>query len=142
MHIPGRTNPADFLTRKRFLYCSGPAPHTGYDDPDSTLELFVATGAAPAAAFVTAGSTAEAPRFLHADFAASVRAALPADPVLGPLVAAAQAQAPSPVDASGAALDASTPSRRAFVCRDGLLYRLSPRGDRLCVPSAGELRAQ
>jgi len=142
VHIPGRTNPADFLTRKRFLEGSDPAPHTGYDDPDSALELFVANGAAPAAVFVTAGSTPEAPRFLHTDFAASVRAALPSDPVLGPLVAAALVQAPSPVDASCAALDAASSSRRAFACRDGLLYRLSPRGDRLCVPAAGELRAQ
>ena len=142
VHIPGRTNPADFLTRKRFLDGSGPASHTGYDDPDSALELFVATGADPGVAFVTAGSTTEAPRFLHADFATSVRAALPSDPVLGPLAAEAQAQASRPVEASDAALAASPSPRRAFALRDGLPYRLSPRGDRLCVPAAGGLRAQ
>ena len=31
VHIPGRTNPADFLTRKRFRDGSGPALSTGYD---------------------------------------------------------------------------------------------------------------
>ena len=39
IHIPGRTNPADFLTRKRFSTGQGPALQTGYDDPDSYLEL-------------------------------------------------------------------------------------------------------
>ena len=38
VHIQGRTNPADFLTRKRFP--DGPALFTGYDEPDSVLELF------------------------------------------------------------------------------------------------------
>jgi len=142
VHIPGRTNPADFLTRKRFSDGPGPAPHTGYDEPESALELFTVAGSAPAAAFVTAGHAAESPRFLHTDFAAALRAALPSDPVLGPLTAAAQAQAPGAVDASGAPCDPTRPSRRAFVCRDGLLYRLSQRGDRLCVPAAGTLRAQ
>ena len=51
---------------------------------------------------------------LHEDFAAAVRAALPSDPVLGPFAAAVQAQG----DPS-----AACPSRSAFVCRDGLLYR-------------------
>jgi hypothetical protein len=138
VHIPGRTNPADFLTRKRFSDGPGPALHTGYDEPDSVLELFSAAGGAPAAAFVTAGPAAEAPRFLHADFAAEIRAALPSDPVLGPLAAAAQAQAPSAADGT---TDASGAPRR-FVYRDGLLYRRSTRGDRLCVPAAGALRAQ
>ena len=144
MHIPGQTNPADFLTRKRFPDGLAPAPTTGYDEPDSALELFTASGEVPAAAFVTAGpaQAAESPRFLHADFAAALRAALPSDPVLGPLAAAAHARAPAPVDASGAPCDASDPPRRSFVSRDGLLYRLSPRGDRLCVPAVGTLRAQ
>ena len=74
--IPGRTNPADFLTRKRFPDDPGPAPHTGYDEPDSSLELFTVPGAPPASAFVFAGPEAESRRFLHADFAAAVRAAL------------------------------------------------------------------
>ena len=127
VHIPGRTNPADFLTRKRFPDGQGPAPHTGYDEPDSALELFTVSGAPAASAFVAAGPAAESPRFLHADFAAAVRAALPSDPVLGPLAAAAQAQDPS----------AACLSRGAFVYRDGLLYRRGRRGDRLCVPAAG-----
>ena len=33
VHIPGRTNPADSLTQKRFPDGQGPAPHTGYDKP-------------------------------------------------------------------------------------------------------------
>ena len=58
VHIPGRTNQADFLTRKRFPYGQGPAPHTGYDEPDSALELFTVSGAPAASAFVAAGPAA------------------------------------------------------------------------------------
>ena len=36
--------------------------------------------AAPVASFVAAGPAAKSPRFLHANFAAAVRAALPSDP--------------------------------------------------------------
>jgi len=82
VHIPGRTNPADFLTRKRFRDGSGPALRTGSDEPDSALELFTAA-ATPAAAFVHSCTGPDTPRFLHADFAAAVRAALPDDPELG-----------------------------------------------------------
>jgi hypothetical protein len=42
VHIPCRTNPADFLTRKRFRNGQGPALTTGYDDPGSSLELYAA----------------------------------------------------------------------------------------------------
>jgi hypothetical protein len=63
-----------------------------------------------------------------------VRAALPADSELGPLLATARN---APVDAPGAPAPAS---RRSFIVRDGLLYRRSSRGDRLCIPSAGDLR--
>ena len=135
-HIPGRTNPADFLTRKRFPDGAGPALRTGYNEPDSELELFT-VGAPPAAAFVHAGSEPDAPRFLHADFAAALRAALPTDPELGPLAAAALAMPLAPLAPVGE--PASAP-RHSFVLRDGLLYRQSPRGDRLCIPAAGELR--
>jgi hypothetical protein len=130
VHIPCRTNPADFLTRKRFRDGQGPALTTGYDHPGSSLELYAA------AAFTHAGTGPDAPRFLHSEFAAALRAALPADPLLGPLLAAAQANAPDPVSATGSARPA------AFIARDGLLYRQSPRGDRLCIPSVGELRVQ
>ena len=34
------------------------------------------------------------------------------------------------------------PPHRSFVCRDGLLYLRSPRGDRLCIPEAGGLCLQ
>ena len=61
VHISGRTHPADFLTRKRFSDGAGPAPHTGHDEPDSALELFAASGAAPASAFEAAGPAAESP---------------------------------------------------------------------------------
>ena len=53
--IQGRNNPADFLTRKRFPNCLGPAQHTRYDEPDSALELVTASsapGAACASVFV------------------------------------------------------------------------------------------
>ena len=74
VHIPGRTNPADFLTRtrKRFRYGSGPALRTGYDEVDSELDLFSASPApAPAAVFVHACGAPSAPRFLHSDFASA-----------------------------------------------------------------------
>ena len=44
VHIPGRTNPADFLTRQRFPSGQDPAPATGSPDPASSLELYTATG--------------------------------------------------------------------------------------------------
>ena len=123
VHIPGRTNPADFLTRKRFPDGAGPASSTGYDDPDSELELYAA------AAFTHAGSRAgpDAPRFLHADFAAALRAALPQDPLLGPIAAAAEQHAPAAVNASGSVAAPEGPARGTFVWRDGLLYRRGPR---------------
>ena len=40
VHISGRTNPADFLARRRFRDGPGPARSTGHDDPDSELGLF------------------------------------------------------------------------------------------------------
>ena len=95
LHIPGRSHPADFLTRRHFPDGSGPAPHTGYDEPDSVLELLTVSGAAPASTFMAAGPAAESTRFLHADLAAAVCAALLSDLVCGPLAAAEQAQDPS-----------------------------------------------
>jgi hypothetical protein len=65
VHIPGRTNPADFLTRKRFRDGQGPAVRTGYADQDSELELFTVAATAPAAAFVHVGKQPDTPRFLH-----------------------------------------------------------------------------
>ena len=86
-------------------------PHTGYAEPGSALErveLFTVSGAA--SAFVP---SAESPRFLHADFAAAIRAALPSDPVLGPLAAAAQPPArglpPTPRPLRRVPRDASSP---------------------------------
>ena len=49
------------------------APLTGYDGPNSSPEVFIASGAA--SALVAAGSSAQSPGFLHADFAAAIRAA-------------------------------------------------------------------
>ena len=92
VHNPGRTNQADFLTRKRFLDGPGPARSTSYDDQDSELELFATSAAPPASAFVHSGPDPGTPRFLHADFAAAVRAALPADPDVDPRAAALSAQ--------------------------------------------------
>jgi hypothetical protein len=39
----------------------------GYVDPDSALELFAASAASPAAAFVYSGPNPDKPHFLHAD---------------------------------------------------------------------------
>ena len=60
-----------------------------------------------------------------------MRVALAADPELSPIATAAQAEPPGRVVDSG---------RRCFLLRDGLLYRRSRRGDRLCIPAAGDLR--
>ncbi len=133
MHIPGRTNPADFLTRKRFPDGQGPALTTGYDDPGSSLDLYAA-----AAAFTHAGTGPDAPRFLHSEFAAALRAALPADPPPGPPPRRNPGQRPRP--GTGSARPAAGPRARLFIARDGLLYRQSPH--RLCMPSAGEHRVQ
>jgi len=142
VHIPGRTNPADYLTLQRFPDGQGPATMTGYDDPDSALELYAVDSSAPAAAFTHAGTGPDAPRFLHADFAEALRTALPADPFFGPLLAATDTRAPNPVDSTGNPCPPEVLPRRSFAARDGLLDRLSPRGDRLCVPAAGNLRQQ
>ena len=57
MHIPGRSNPADFLTRKRFQDSKDLAASTSYAYPDSELELFTPSVTAPAAALVHVGHT-------------------------------------------------------------------------------------
>ncbi len=54
-------------------------------------------------AFTHASTDPDAPRFLHSEFAAALRAALPADPLQSPILAAAQANAPDPVSAAGSA---------------------------------------
>ena len=65
VHIPGRSNAADFLTPKHFRDGSRPASSTGYDEADSQLDLFSAPPAAtPNAAFVHFGGAPTAPRFL------------------------------------------------------------------------------
>ena len=74
--------------------------------------------AAPVASFVAAGPAAKSPRFLHANFAAAVRAALPCDPVLGPLAAAAQAAAGAgPLRSLPVALHLRLPRRAALPAR-------------------------
>jgi hypothetical protein len=134
VHIPGRTNPANFLTRKHFPDGVGPARHTGYLEPDPGLELFTTHDSAPATVFVTAGPGPESdsPLYLRTDFVVALQTALPSDLILGTLAAAAAATPAS----------AHVSSRLSFVLRDGLLYRRSPRGDRLCTPAGGGLRLQ
>ena len=158
VHIPGRTNPADFLTRQRFASGQDPAPGPGPEDPDSasSLELFSATGTTaarlPAEAgsppsrssvtplFVQAGSATSGPLFLHTNFAAAISGALASDPVLGPLALAASSTPCGIVDSSGVPPPPGAELARAFVWRSGLLYRRSPRGDRLCIPADPVLR--
>ena len=90
LHISGRTNPADFLTRKRF-----PDGRTLRRTRATPSRIRHSSYSPRPARFPRAGPSAESPCFLHAEFAAE-RAALPSDPVLGPLAAAAQAQVSSP----------------------------------------------
>jgi hypothetical protein len=132
VNIPGRTNAADFLTRKRFPDGVSPTRHIGYLEPDSGLKLFTTHDSAPATVFVTAGTESDAPLFLRTDFVVALQTALPSDPILGPLAVAVAATAAS----------AHVASRPSFVLSDGLLYSRSQRGDRLCVSAGGELRLQ
>jgi hypothetical protein len=130
-HIPGRTNPADFLASKRFRVKGGQGPaersrYAVYADPDFEVELVTAAAPAPETAFVHVGQRPDTPWYLHTDFAEAVRVALPADPVLGPTMIAAAVQAEPP----GRIIESW---RRCLVLRDGLLYRRSRRGDRLCA---------
>ena len=136
VHIQGSTNPADLLTRKRFPDGPGPALFMGYDESDSALELFTAAAPAPAAAFGHSGQDPSTPRFLHADFASAVRAALPQDSELGPLTAAAQA-----ASGAAAALDVvhATKDHRSFLFRDGLLCDIAVA--RVVIDSASQSRA-
>ena len=115
------------------------AANRGCDSPESRLRITAVKSAQIAAAksarIAAANSGCEVG---GCDFAAVIRATLPSDQVLGPLAAEVQAQASRP----GAAPDTPStaalpsPSWRVFALRDGLLYRLSPCGDRLCVPCA------
>ena len=143
VHIPGRTNPADFLSRMRFASGTEPAPHAGYDPdgPGAAAELFAALGT-PSMVFTAAGSSPDptAPRFLHPDFAEAVGAATLTDDLFGRLAQAAQAAAGAPVSATGEPLPINAQPVTCFVWRQGLLYRRSARGDRLCVPSVPDLR--
>ena len=76
------------------------------------------------------------PRFLHGDFAAAVAAALDRDDYFRPVAEAARVALDQPVDGAGVPFPPSTVAPRlSFVWRAGLLYRRSPRGDRLCVPA-------
>ena len=113
VHIPGRTNTADFLTRKRFPDGTGLAPHTGYAEPSSCSQR--------PARLLRSRPAPEPPRFLRPLrrvaplparlFAAAIRAALPSDPALGPRAAAPQAQASSPGAVFEAPPAAASPSR-------------------------------
>ena len=83
VHIPGRTNPADFLTEARFFDGLDPSPHTGYAEPESALKLFMrgfrSWLQAPPLSLL-ASYTRFRGRDLHG---------APSDPVLQPLAAAA-----------------------------------------------------
>ena len=129
--IPGRTNPTDFLTRKTFPDSPGTRATTSRVRRSSSSPRL----ARPPLSLRCRWSRCRVASLPARLLAAAVRVALPSDPVLGPLVAAAQGKDPYTV----------CTSRCAFVCRDGLFYRRSrrgPRGDHLSVPAACALCAQ
>ena len=107
-------------TRQHFPDGQRPAQHTGYDEPDSALELSTSSGAArrrdPYFAFVSRDCRSRsrvpipARLFLCRDFRGA-----PLSP--GPGALAADIPAPS---------DAASLSRRAFACRNGPLCRQWP----------------
>ena len=111
---------------------SGPALATGYNDPDSTQELFTVSSPARLACAFTQVA-ADGPRFLTPNFSAAVGGAILADPALAKLALAAQAHPGQPVTAAG--LPAPPESSHSFVWRAGLLFRRGARGDRLCIPT-------
>jgi hypothetical protein len=78
VHIPGRTNPADFLTRKRFPDGVGPARDTCYPEPDSGLKLFT-THDPPPTVFVTACTEPDFLLYLYTDFVVALQTALPSE---------------------------------------------------------------
>ena len=127
----------------RFASGQEPALHAGYapDGPGAVAELFTAQGA-PAEVFTAAGSCTDpsAPRFLHPDFAETLGSATLTDDLFGRLAKAAQAASGAPVSAAGERLSADAQPVTSFVWRQGLLYRRSARGDRLCVPAVPALR--
>ena len=92
------------------------APLTGYAGPNSAPEVFIASGAA--SALVAASPSAQSPRFLHAEFAAAIRAAQVLHELHAKLLGGH----------FGRALG-------------GHFYLLSPRGDRLCVQGAPQTQA-
>ncbi len=92
---PGRSNPADFLSRMNFPSGTGPAPATGYEEPDSMQELFTASSPEPSACAFTQVAE-DGPRFLATDFSAAVGQAILEDPGLANLALAADAGPPGP----------------------------------------------
>ena len=141
VHIPGRLNPADHLSRMNFPAGSAPAPSAGYDD--GALELFHLAGTprGPATAFTHVGLEDTGPRFLHAEFAASVASSVRTDSFLAPIAQQAQLRPGTLFDRAGQPLSPGPPlPDRGFLWRDGLLFRRSSRGDRLCVPDDPALR--
>jgi hypothetical protein len=141
VHIPGRLNPADHLSRMRFPEGLAPAPSAGYDDGASELFHLAPDPPGPGTAFTHVGSATEGPRFLHADFAASVATSLPRDSFLAPIALQAEQQPGHLFDKFGRPLPLEAPlSGRGFLWRDGLLFCRSSRGDRLCVPDDAALR--
>ena len=101
VHIPGRLNPADHLSRMRFPEGPAPAPSAGYDDGASELFYLAPDPPGPGTAFTHVGSATEGPRFLHADFRASVAISLPRDSFLAPIALQAEQQPGHLVDEFG-----------------------------------------
>ena len=102
MHIPGSTNQADFITRKRFASGPCPAPTASYtgEEREGDEELFFAGGEL-AAAFLTVGLDHSEPHFIHQDFAAALGEATLADESLGLVARAAQAAEGALVSSAG-----------------------------------------
>ncbi len=138
VHIPGRLNPADHLSRMRSATGEGPAPTTGYGDGSS--EFFHVGSTAPACVFTQIGSPWMARDFSTLILRASVAAATAHDPFLGRILRQSQLLSEL-VDKTGCPVPAdSTSTRTSFFARDGLLFWHSSRSDRLCIPEVPALR--
>mmetsp|Transcript_39014 Transcript_39014/g.103088 ORF Transcript_39014/g.103088 Transcript_39014/m.103088 type:complete len:208 (-) Transcript_39014:194-817(-) len=117
VHIPGLSNPADWLSRP---------PVDPEDRPTGTVLAAV-------------GAAESGPLFLGASFSAALRAAVPTDQALGPQLREATAYPDDHVSAATLPVPAGPGT---FSTRDGLLYRRGPRGDCLCIPATADLRQQ
>jgi len=165
-HVPGRSNPADPLTRRGLPSAAQPSaepavpPDARSEFPMQPPQAMAAVLSAPCPrAFVSitgarvqlltgehtvpANPLQPARDFLAPDFLATWRQEILTDPFFAPIFKGATATVGGLVDRRGQPVSPSTarPAGGTFLIRCGLLYRRGQgEADRLCVPEGGDLR--